>query len=150
MNTQTSELSDQGPKREATEAGEMVAQMAKVVGLQPASLLPVFLHLVGVTLGNSAKVATSMFPDTLNLALGCLVCEDGQGPLTRAIDFLSKPIRSAQDADVIRLGERARRILEGEVVRMEVEDAKFLLQEQSEGAGLNTGLTQNLRRSIRP
>src|SRR5438477_2333113 len=151
MNPKT-DLREQAPIGEATDAGEMIAELAKFLGLPPSALLPVCLYLIGVALGNAAKVVSWIFPEPLNLALGCLVCEDKHGPLARVIDFLSRPIRAIQDAQLRGLSERARKILQEELARMEAEDAKVLLHTEVQGARLNDGATQiaKLQRIVRP
>jgi hypothetical protein len=131
---------------------EVVAELANVTGLQLGSAWQVLLVTMGTVVGNAVKMLTPIFPGPLNLALQGVVCEDGQGRMVRAIDFLIQVLRDFQDRQFTTLGGRGLEIVEKEIAKLEAEYAKASSLEAADESTTEAYVTRiaRLRRSVRP
>src|SRR5260370_16692419 len=111
MNSQETNQS-QSPEVEFPDGiGGSVTQLADLLRLKPWALFQALLPAVGGTAGNAVKLRTPILPAPINLALSCVICQEGLCLLAQALDFLLQPLREFQDSQSRSLSTPGRHIL---------------------------------------
>jgi hypothetical protein len=137
---------------QATGVAGLVHDAAALFGVQPSAFFQSLIAVVGAAVGNAVKLQIPVVPGPLNLALACVICEEGAGRMARALDFLLQPLRDFQDRRLLRLTEQGRHVVEREIARLEAAcgNSRSLdgLDDRPEDRAVER--LAGLRRSLRP